>query len=209
MVLGSKWQTRDVICRFHAHNIVLTLYLFITQAIEKIILEMTNLEGFHKYGVSWKKMDETDQHAYWGLLILADACRSQGEAATRMQRLEGQLSVPRCTEVTICKTGTIFLSEVRNTHITDKPPAIREGWDKCVSSLCNPLPDVWATSYLQKVCSYTLPLHVLISYEVVFFASHVHIFVLYNFLYCSLAKTKKIKDTDSSWKNAFHTPFCT
>ncbi|KAJ8393710.1 hypothetical protein AAFF_G00057630 [Aldrovandia affinis] len=67
----------------HAHDIASTFYLFITPAIEKIILEMTNLEGFRKYGDSWKRMDETDLHAYIGLLILAGVYRSRGRCPFR------------------------------------------------------------------------------------------------------------------------------
>lgn len=45
---------------------------------------MTNLEGYQKYGDSWKRMDETDLHAHIGLLILADVYRSRGEAAASL-----------------------------------------------------------------------------------------------------------------------------
>lgn len=37
----------------HAHD----TYLFITPAIEEIILDMTNLEGRRKYGDNWKGID--------------------------------------------------------------------------------------------------------------------------------------------------------
>ena len=54
----------------------LTYHLFIPPAIEKVILEMTNLEGFQKYGDSWKSTDEIDLHAFIGLPIIAGVYRS-------------------------------------------------------------------------------------------------------------------------------------
>ena len=63
-----------------AQDIASTFYIFITHSIEKIILQMTNLEGFRKYGDNWKMMDEIDLRAYIGLLILAGVYRSRGEA---------------------------------------------------------------------------------------------------------------------------------
>lgn len=81
----------------HACDIVSTFYLFITPAIEKIILEMTNLEGVRKYGDSWKKMDETDLQAYLGLLILAGVYRSRGEAEASLWDAESGRPIFRAT----------------------------------------------------------------------------------------------------------------
>lgn len=36
-----------------AHDIASTFHLFVTPAIERIILDMTNLQGAHKYGDGW------------------------------------------------------------------------------------------------------------------------------------------------------------
>ncbi|XP_071200510.1 piggyBac transposable element-derived protein 4-like [Salvelinus alpinus] len=55
----------------HVQDIASTFYMFITTAIEKIIPEMTNLEGFRKYGDNWKRMDEIDLRAYIWLIIFA------------------------------------------------------------------------------------------------------------------------------------------
>jgi hypothetical protein len=49
----------------HVQDSASTFYRFITPAFEKIILEMTNLQGFRKYGDNWKKMDEIDLRAYY------------------------------------------------------------------------------------------------------------------------------------------------
>ncbi|KAL7849238.1 hypothetical protein SRHO_G00208610 [Serrasalmus rhombeus] len=67
----------------HVQDISSTFLLFITPAIEKIILENINLEGFRKYGENWKNMDEIDLRGYIGLLILAGVYRSRGEATYR------------------------------------------------------------------------------------------------------------------------------
>lgn len=55
----------------HACDIASKFYLFNTPAIEKILLYVTNVEGFRQYGDRWKGMDDADLHAYIGLLILA------------------------------------------------------------------------------------------------------------------------------------------
>ncbi|TKS65943.1 PiggyBac transposable element-derived protein 4 [Collichthys lucidus] len=135
----------------HAHDIVSTFYLFITPAIEKIILEMTNLEGFRKYGDSWKKMDETDLQAYLGLLILAGVYRSRGEAAASLWDAESGRSIFRATmPLKLFHTYSRLLRfddrESRPARrVTDKLAAIREVWDKWVERLpylYNPGPDV-------------------------------------------------------------------
>lgn len=53
-----------------ASAIASTFYLFITIAIEKNILDLTNLEVFPNHEDNWKRIDETDLHVYIGLLIL-------------------------------------------------------------------------------------------------------------------------------------------
>jgi hypothetical protein len=58
-----------------SQDITSTFYMFITPAIEKIILELTNLEGVRKYGDNWKGVDENDVHAYIGQLILVGVYR--------------------------------------------------------------------------------------------------------------------------------------
>ncbi|XP_061923076.1 uncharacterized protein LOC133662903 [Entelurus aequoreus] len=122
----------------HAHDIVSTFYLFITPAIERIILEMTNLEGFHKYGDSWKKMDETDLQAYLGLLILAGVYRSRGEAATSLWDAESGRPIFRATmPLKLFHTYSRLIPfDDRESkparRVTDKLAAIREVWDNVV-----------------------------------------------------------------------------
>ncbi|XP_060766902.1 piggyBac transposable element-derived protein 4-like [Neoarius graeffei] len=135
----------------NTHDLVSTFHLFITPAIEKIILEMTNLEGFRKYGDSWKRMDETDLHAYLGLLILAGVYRSRGEAAASLWDAENGRPIFRATmPLKLFYTYSRMLQfdnhELRPARrVADKLAAIREVWDKWVERLpylYNPGPDV-------------------------------------------------------------------
>ncbi|XP_029697657.1 piggyBac transposable element-derived protein 4-like [Takifugu rubripes] len=135
----------------HARDIVSSFYLFITPAIEKIILEMTNLQGFRKYGDSWTKMDETDLHAYLGLLILAGVYRSRGEAAASLWDTENGRPIFRATMPlkqfhTYSRLLRFDDRESRPARrVTDKLAAIRDVWDKWVERLpylYNPGPDV-------------------------------------------------------------------
>uniref|UniRef100_A0A3B4APE2 PiggyBac transposable element-derived protein domain-containing protein n=1 Tax=Periophthalmus magnuspinnatus TaxID=409849 RepID=A0A3B4APE2_9GOBI len=113
----------------------------ILPAIEKIILEMTNLEGFLKYGDSWKKMDETDLRTYLGLLILAGVYRSRGEAAASLWDAESgrpifQATMPLKLFHTYSRLLCFDNCESRPArHVTDKLAAIREVWDKWVEQI--------------------------------------------------------------------------
>ena len=81
----------------HAQDITSTFYMFITPAIERIILEMTNLECFRENGDNWKRMDEIDLRAYIGLLILAGVCRSRGEATCSLWNAKSERVIFRAT----------------------------------------------------------------------------------------------------------------
>ncbi|XP_029699299.1 uncharacterized protein [Takifugu rubripes] len=65
-------------------DIISTFQLFISPPIEKIILEMTNLEGRRVFQEKWKPLDQTDLHAYIGILVLAGMYRSKGEATSSL-----------------------------------------------------------------------------------------------------------------------------
>lgn len=54
--------------------------LFIAPPVERINLEMTDLEGSCEVQEKWKPLDQTDLHAFIGILVLAGAYRSKGEA---------------------------------------------------------------------------------------------------------------------------------
>ena len=135
----------------HVHDIASAFHLFFTPAIKKIILEMTNLEGFRKYGDSWKRMDEVDLYAYIGLLILAGVYRSRGEAAASLWDAESGRPIFRATMPlkrfhTYSRLLRFDNRESRPARrATDKLAAIREVWDKWVEQLpylYNPGPDV-------------------------------------------------------------------
>lgn len=58
--------------------------MFISTALETVIQELTNMEGFHVYGDEWKKMEDTGLYAYTELLILAGVYRSHGKATSSL-----------------------------------------------------------------------------------------------------------------------------
>ncbi|XP_051522644.1 piggyBac transposable element-derived protein 4-like [Myxocyprinus asiaticus] len=135
----------------HAQDIASTFYMFITPAIEKIILEMTNLEGLCKYGDNWKRMDEIDLRAYIGLLILAVVYRSRGEATCSLWDAETGRAIFRATmPLKVFHTFSRMLRfdnrESRPARrMRDKLAAIREVWEKWVEHLpylYNPGPEV-------------------------------------------------------------------
>ncbi|KAK0149762.1 hypothetical protein N1851_009489 [Merluccius polli] len=136
----------------HAHDIASTSsYLFITPAKEKIILGMTNLEGFRKYGDGRKRMDETDLHAYIGLLIVAGVCRSRGEAAAGLWDAESGRAIFHATmppKLFHAYSRLIRFDDRESRparRATDKLAAIREVWDKWARRLpylYNPGPDL-------------------------------------------------------------------
>ncbi|CAJ1059672.1 activating transcription factor 7-interacting protein 1 isoform X3, partial [Xyrichtys novacula] len=144
----------------HAADILSTFKLFLRPAIEKIAIEMTNVEGVRRYGQEWKTMDVTDLHAYIGLLILAGVYRSRGEAASSLWNDETGRPIFRAT-MSLGKFHTIsavLRFDDRETRpalrIADKLAAIRDVWDKWVQQLplmYNPGPDVTVDERLVAV----------------------------------------------------------
>lgn len=65
----------------HTQGIKSSFEFFISDSIQEIILDCTNLEGRRVFGERWKEMDQTQIHAYFGVLILARVFRSKGESA--------------------------------------------------------------------------------------------------------------------------------
>ncbi|KAJ7997246.1 hypothetical protein DPEC_G00226980 [Dallia pectoralis] len=63
-----------------AKDIASIFHMFITPAFERILLEMTGLEGSRKNGDNWKRKDEIDLRANVELLMLADVYGRQDEA---------------------------------------------------------------------------------------------------------------------------------
>nr|XP_046255654.1 piggyBac transposable element-derived protein 4-like [Scatophagus argus] len=125
--------------------------LFISPPIEKIILEMTNLEGKRVFQEKWKPLDQTDLHAYLGILLLAGVYRSRGEATASLWDEEYGRPIFRAT-MSLEKfhmISRVIRFDNRDTRAgrreRDKLAAIRDVWDKWVEILpllYNPGPHV-------------------------------------------------------------------
>ncbi|XP_067439797.1 uncharacterized protein [Thunnus thynnus] len=121
-------------------DIVSTFYLFFTPAIDKLIQETTNPEGFRKYGEGWKPMNNVDVHAYVGLLILAGVYRSRGEAVASLWDLESGRAI-FCATMPL-KLFYRHLKLIRfddrksrsARHATNKLATVREVWDMWADS---------------------------------------------------------------------------
>ncbi|CAJ1061405.1 piggyBac transposable element-derived protein 3-like%2C partial [Xyrichtys novacula] len=120
-------------------------------SIERIILEMTNLEGRRKIGDGWKRMDAVDLRAYIGLLLLAAVYRSRGEASASLWDAESGRSIFRATmPLKVFHAYSRLLrfddSESRpSRRAADRLAAIREVWDtwsERLPSLYNPGPEI-------------------------------------------------------------------
>ena len=124
-----------------AQDITSTFYMFITPAIEKIILEMTNSERFRKYGDNWKRMDEIDLHAYIGLLILECVFKSRGEATCSLWDAESGKEI-FCAMMPLKVFHTFSRMPRYDNHekrpsrrMGDNLAAIRQVWEKWVEFL--------------------------------------------------------------------------
>ncbi|XP_064809134.1 piggyBac transposable element-derived protein 4-like [Oncorhynchus masou masou] len=140
-----------------ALDIESTFRLFVTPAIEKIIVDMTNLQGVRKYGDGWRPMDSTDLRAYVGLLILAGVYRSRGEAAASLWDAESGRTVFRATMPlkVFHKYSRLLRFDDRQSRparlATDRLAAIREVWnlwEERQPALYNPGPDVMVDEQL-------------------------------------------------------------
>ncbi|XP_029600134.1 piggyBac transposable element-derived protein 4-like [Salmo trutta] len=118
-----------------ALDIESTFRLFVTPAIERIVVDMTNLQGVRKYGDGWRPMDSVDLRAYLGLLILAGVYRSRGEAAASLWDAESGRTVFRATMPlkVFHKYSRLLRFDDRRTRparlAADRLAAIREVWD--------------------------------------------------------------------------------
>ncbi|XP_071256255.1 piggyBac transposable element-derived protein 4-like [Salvelinus alpinus] len=134
-----------------AIDIASAFRLFVTPAIERIIVDMTNLQGVRKYGDGWRPMDSTDLRAYVGLLILAGVYRSRGEAAASLWDAESGRTVFRATMPlkVFHKYSRLLRFDDRQSRparlATDRLAAVREVWDlweERLQALYNPGPEV-------------------------------------------------------------------
>ncbi|XP_027874871.1 piggyBac transposable element-derived protein 4-like [Xiphophorus couchianus] len=125
--------------------------LFMPNAIQKIILQMTNLEGRRVFGENWKELDKMHLHAYLGVLILSGVFKSKDESTASLWDTETGRAIFRATMS--LETFHIFSRVIRFDNRetrtarqeTDKLAAIRTVWDKWVEHLplfYNPGPNV-------------------------------------------------------------------
>ncbi|GLD62735.1 piggyBac transposable element-derived protein 4-like protein [Lates japonicus] len=135
----------------HAQDIKSTFELFFPQPLQKILLEMTNMEGRRVFGDSWMEIDKTQLDAYMGLLLLAGVYRSCNEATASLWDGESGRSIFRATMSlqTFHVLSRVLRFDNRETRVArrvnDKLAPIRDVWDKWVEELpfmYNPGPEV-------------------------------------------------------------------
>ena len=135
----------------HVQDIKSSFELFISDSIQKIILDCTNIEGRRVFEERWKEMDQTDLHAYFGVLILAGVFRSKGESTESLWDAETGRELFRATMSlgNFHKISRIIRIDNRDDRPArkqrDKLAAIRTVWDKWVHRLplfYNPGPNV-------------------------------------------------------------------
>ncbi|XP_067088064.1 piggyBac transposable element-derived protein 4-like [Osmerus mordax] len=135
----------------HVQDTKSAFELFITDSIQKIILDSTNLEGRRVFGERWKEMDQTHLHAYFGVLILAGVFKSKGESTESLWDAETGREIFRATMS--LENFHIISRVIRFDNRDDRPArrqrdklaAIRTVWDKWVQRLplfYNPGPNV-------------------------------------------------------------------
>ncbi|XP_053351170.1 piggyBac transposable element-derived protein 4-like [Clarias gariepinus] len=131
--------TRFAITR--ADDIQSTFQLFISPPIERIILDMSNLEGRRVFQEKWKPLDQTDLRAYLGILVLAGVYRSKGEATASLWNEENGRPIFRATMSleTFHIISRVIRFDNRDTRAgrreRDKLAAIRDVWNKWVEIL--------------------------------------------------------------------------
>ncbi|KAL7389873.1 hypothetical protein ABVT39_011368 [Epinephelus coioides] len=125
--------------------------LFVTEHIEKIVLEQTNREGRRVYGGSWSEMGRTDLQAFLSVLILGGVFRSCKEAAASLWsahfgRANFRATLPLKTFYRTCRVIRFDDRGTREArHRNDKLGAIRDVWENWVyrlQLLYNPGADV-------------------------------------------------------------------
>ncbi|KAJ8409884.1 hypothetical protein AAFF_G00209250 [Aldrovandia affinis] len=110
--------------------------LFIPESIQKILIDMTNMEGRRVFKDNWKMIDKTDLDAYLGLLLLAGVYRSNNEATASLWDAETGRSIFRATMSlqTFHVISRVIRFDNRETRVArraaDKLAPIRELWEK-------------------------------------------------------------------------------
>lgn len=125
----------------HIHDILSSFELLIPDSIQKIILDMTNLEGRLVFGDQWKEMDNLHLHAYFGILILAGVYKSRGESTENLWDAETGRAIFGATMSlqSFRAISRVIRFDDRESRPArqrkDKLAAIRTVWDKWVERL--------------------------------------------------------------------------
>lgn len=125
----------------HVEDIKSAFLLFFPMSIQKILIEMTNLEGKRVYGDGWNDVDWTEIEAFFGLMLLAGVYRSRNEALASLWDAESGRSIfqPVMSLKKFKILSRILRFDNKDTrecrHETDKLAAIRDVWDLWVERL--------------------------------------------------------------------------
>lgn len=115
--------------------------LFISPPVERIILDMTNLEERRVFHQKWKPLDQTDLHAYIGILVLAGVYGLKGEATASLWNEENGRPIFRATMSleTFHMISHVIRFDSQATRAgrreRDKLAEIRDVWEKWVEIL--------------------------------------------------------------------------
>ncbi|XDV16626.1 hypothetical protein PO909_016257 [Leuciscus waleckii] len=122
-----------------AEYIKSTFELFFPSSMQKMLLEMTNLEGQRVFGDEWCNVDWDEIQAFIGLLILAGVLKSHHESASSLWDSEMGIF---CTTMPLKKfkrlTRILRFDDKRSRAARrekDKLAPIREMWERWVERL--------------------------------------------------------------------------
>ncbi|XP_048853943.1 piggyBac transposable element-derived protein 4-like [Brienomyrus brachyistius] len=141
--------TRMAVSR--VHDIRSAFELFISDSIQQVVLNMTNLEGKRIISKKWKEVDNTEMFAYYGILILAGVYKSRSQSVgslwdSEMGRPIFRASMPLGNFHMLSRS--VRFDEWATRHERrqkDKLAEIQPVWDKWVEQLplmYNPGPNV-------------------------------------------------------------------
>nr|XP_023650860.1 piggyBac transposable element-derived protein 4-like isoform X2 [Paramormyrops kingsleyae] len=123
------------------HDIRSAFELFISDSVQQVVLNMTNIEGKRVMGKQWKEVDNTEMFAYYGVLILAGVYRSRGQSARSLW--DSELGRPIFRTSMSLNSFSMFSRAIRfdewatrcERRQKDKLAEIRTVWDKWVEQL--------------------------------------------------------------------------
>nr|XP_023655427.1 piggyBac transposable element-derived protein 4-like [Paramormyrops kingsleyae] len=144
-------------CISQAKDITSTFMSFFPGSMEKIIIDMTNLEGERRFSNDWQELTATEFKAFMGLLILAGGFQSSKESIRKlwdrkMGRWIFRATMSRKRFFDLLHVVTFYNPESRALReSTDKLAAVRDVWDTWSSNLSimyNPGRDITIDEHL-------------------------------------------------------------